>query len=207
MVLSACNQGKKTLTSWSPFRGICNHLEGAPNCSAEAQCGIELGSVCACQNQHSATGTCSEPPCNNSPNGLYQALVWPCFPEPCGSCVALAGRGWPWVVLWCWWSWISVLGRTDLEIHWLGLGDTDIMESEMRELPVCICTCPLSRSHIFISGISGWVCVQPNWILLPLSSRGWWRYFAMALLLGKGFLVSFWICSLFTKLVKMGIRH
>lgn len=96
MVLSACNQGKKTLTSWSPFRGICNHLEGAPNCSAEAQCGIELGSVCACQNQHSATGTCSEPPCNNSPNGLYQALVWPCFPEPCGSCVALAEAGLGW---------------------------------------------------------------------------------------------------------------
>lgn len=161
MVLSACNQGKKTLTSWSPFRGICNHLEGAPDCSAEAQCGTEHGAVCACQNQHSVTGTCSEPPCNNSPNGLYQALTWPCFPEPYGSCVVLAGRGWPWVVLRPRWSWHMDFspgkGWSRDPFGW-GWVITDIMGSEMRELTVCICTCPLPRPHVLISDISGQVC-------------------------------------------------
>lgn len=86
MVLSACNQGKKTLTSWSPFRGICNHLE----CSAEAQCGAEHGSVCACQNQHSATGTCSEP---------LVTILQVAFTRHWGGLVALSHVGAVWLWL------------------------------------------------------------------------------------------------------------
>lgn len=162
-VLSACNQGKKTLTSWSPFRGICNHLEGAPSCSAETQCGPERGSVCACQNQHSVTGTCSEPPCNNSPNGLYQALMWPCFPGPYGSCVVLAGRGWSWVVLPPWWS-----GHVDFSpgrCIWLRLGDCwhyGVKNERLAHVYLYLSSPTLSYSHFwyFRMGL-WWIQVDP----------------------------------------------